>query len=82
MLRGNHESSDINQTYGFQLELERRFPINNEGFTLWNAFNELFACLPLAAIIHNKILCIHGGIGPELKSLNDIRKVDLINNLI
>uniref|UniRef100_A0AAF5RWA3 Serine/threonine-protein phosphatase n=1 Tax=Wuchereria bancrofti TaxID=6293 RepID=A0AAF5RWA3_WUCBA len=75
MLRGNHESSDINQTYGFQLELESRFPTNNEGFTLWNAFNELFACLPLAAIIHNKILCIHGGIGPELKCLNDIRKI-------
>ncbi|EFO24390.1 hypothetical protein LOAG_04097 [Loa loa] len=75
MLRGNHESSDINQTYGFQLELERRFTTNNEGFALWNAFNELFACLPLAAIIHNKILCIHGGIGPELKCLNDIRKI-------
>ncbi|MCP9262032.1 Serine/threonine-protein phosphatase [Dirofilaria immitis] len=75
LLRGNHESPDINRTYGFQLELERRFPTNNEGYMLWNAFNELFACLPLAAIIHNKILCIHGGIGPELKSLNDIRKI-------
>uniref|UniRef100_A0A0R3S0D3 Serine/threonine-protein phosphatase n=1 Tax=Elaeophora elaphi TaxID=1147741 RepID=A0A0R3S0D3_9BILA len=75
MLRGNHESSDINQTYGFQTELERKFPTNNDGLTLWNAFNELFACLPLAAIIHNKILCIHGGIGPELKCLNDIRKI-------
>uniref|UniRef100_A0A915PS92 Serine/threonine-protein phosphatase n=1 Tax=Setaria digitata TaxID=48799 RepID=A0A915PS92_9BILA len=75
MLRGNHESSDVNQAYGFQVELYRRFPENNEGFTLWNAFNELFACLPLAALIRNKILCIHGGIGPELKSLDDIRKI-------
>ncbi|VDN01565.1 unnamed protein product [Thelazia callipaeda] len=75
MLRGNHESADINQAYGFQAELERRFPHNNESSTLWNAFNELFACMPLSAIIHNKILCMHGGIGPELKSLDDIRKI-------
>uniref|UniRef100_A0A2K6VP82 Serine/threonine-protein phosphatase n=1 Tax=Onchocerca volvulus TaxID=6282 RepID=A0A2K6VP82_ONCVO len=75
ILRGNHESPDINQLYGFQEELERRFPTNNEGVTLWNAFNELFACLPIAALIKNKILCVHGGIGPELKSLGDIRKI-------
>ncbi|VDK71711.1 unnamed protein product [Litomosoides sigmodontis] len=75
MLRGNHESPDINQTYGFQMELERKFPTNSEGLVLWNAFNDLFACLPLAALIHDRILCVHGGIGPELKCLNDIRKV-------
>ncbi|VDO26397.1 unnamed protein product [Onchocerca flexuosa] len=75
ILRGNHECPDINQMYGFQDELERKFPTNNEGITLWNAFNELFACLPFAALIKNKILCVHGGIGPELKSLDDIRKI-------
>ncbi|VDK55024.1 unnamed protein product, partial [Gongylonema pulchrum] len=75
MLRGNHESADINQMYGFQMELDRRFPERGEGLKLWNAFNDTFACMPLAAIIHYRILCMHGGIGPELKSLDDIRKM-------
>lgn len=74
MLRGNHETTEVNQYYGFLLELEKRFK-NADGVLLWKEFNNLFACLPLAALISNRILCMHGGICPELKSLDDIRRV-------
>ncbi len=39
---------------------------------LWRAFTDLFNWLPVAAIIDDKILCMHGGLSPYLKNPNDI----------
>jgi len=46
-------------------------------FTLkiWKLFNDCFSCLPLGAIIEDKILCIHGGLSPDLKNLEQIRRI-------
>jgi len=70
MLRGNHESAAINRIYGFYEECRERYSIK-----IWKAFNDCFNCLPLAAIIEDKILCIHGGLSPDLKSLEQIRRI-------
>ncbi|CAK5053834.1 unnamed protein product [Meloidogyne enterolobii] len=74
LLRGNHELHHINKVYGFYDELVRRFGAE-QAEQLWNDFNDAFAYLPLAALIGGKILCMHGGISPHLKSLNDIRSM-------
>jgi len=39
------------------------------------AFNDCFNCLPLGAIIEDKILCIHGGLSPDLRNLEQIRRI-------
>jgi len=51
--------------YGFYDECKRRYSIK-----LWKSFVDLFNCLPVAALIEDKILCMHGGISPELHNLD------------
>ncbi|KAI6178693.1 Serine/threonine-protein phosphatase [Aphelenchoides besseyi] len=74
LLRGNHESAPINRAYGFFQELQERFN-ESDAETVWQAFNELFACLPLAALVQNRVLCMHGGLSSHLNSLDDIRNI-------
>ena len=70
LLRGNHESSVTNRIYGFYDECKRRYNIK-----LWKQFTDLFNCLPVAALIDDKILCMHGGLSPELKNIQNIQDI-------
>lgn len=70
LLRGNHECASINRIYGFYDECKRRFNVR-----LWKIFTECFNCLPVAALIDEKILCMHGGLSPDLNHLDQIRSL-------
>ncbi|KAF7313050.1 Serine/threonine-protein phosphatase [Mycena kentingensis (nom. inval.)] len=70
LLRGNHESASVNRVYGFYDECKRRYP---NGIKLWKTFSDTFNCLPVAAIIGDRILTMHGGLSPSLHSLQQIR---------
>ena len=70
LLRGNHESSVTNRIYGFYDECKRRYNIR-----LWKAFTDLFNYLPVAALIDDKILCMHGGLSPDLKNIQSIQDI-------
>jgi serine/threonine-protein phosphatase PP1 catalytic subunit len=71
LLRGNHECSSINCSYGFLDECKKR----GQGHKLWNIINGCFGYLPLAALVGKKIFCVHGGLSPELESMDQIRGV-------
>jgi serine/threonine-protein phosphatase PP1 catalytic subunit len=73
MLRGNHECSYINRLYGFWDDCFNTW--RSTGSDQWNAFCSLFNCLPIAATIEQKIFCVHGGLSPHLRSLDDIRNL-------
>ncbi|XP_022982600.1 serine/threonine-protein phosphatase PP1-like [Cucurbita pepo subsp. pepo] len=71
LLRGNHECASINRIYGFYDECKRRFSVR-----LWKIFTDCFNCLPVAAVIDDKILCMHGGLSPEMLSLNQVGDIE------
>ena len=43
--------------------------------TYWKTFTDCFNCLPIAAIIDEKIFTMHGGLSPDLQSMEQIRRV-------
>lgn len=71
LLRGNHEDAKINKIYGFYDECKRRFNVR-----LWKTFTDCFNCMPVAALIDEKILCMHGGLSPELQNINQISDIE------
>jgi len=71
ILRGNHESAGINRIYGFYDECKRRYSIK-----LWKVFSEVFNCLPVSALVDEKILCMHGGLSPELDNIQQIANLN------
>lgn len=72
ILRGNHESRQITQVYGFYDECLRKYGNAN----VWKYFTDLFDLLPLTAVVENKVFCLHGGLSPSLDSLDQIRQLD------
>lgn len=70
VLRGNHECASINRIYGFYDECKRRYNIK-----LWKTFTDCFNCLPIAAIIDDQIFTMHGGLSPDLNTMEQIRRV-------
>lgn len=73
--RGNHETDDMNRMYGFEGECKAKY--NERVFKL---FSESFSALPLATLIGDKYLVLHGGLfSDDAISLNDIRKLNRHN---
>ena len=58
--------------YGFYEEISRKYGNSN----VWRYCNDIFDYLPLAALIENQILCVHGGMSPDIRALDQIREID------
>ncbi|KAG9321450.1 hypothetical protein KVV02_000322 [Mortierella alpina] len=62
LLRGNHESRQITQTkYG--------------NANVWKYCCQVFDYLTLAAIVDGRVLCVHGGLSPDVRTLDQIRTI-------
>jgi len=77
LIRGNHEDPTINSIYGFRDECKRRLrEETEEPDSCWNKFNRAFEWLPVAAVIEEKILCLHGGIGGSISVISELEAME------
>ncbi|KRZ49813.1 Serine/threonine-protein phosphatase PP-X -like protein 1 [Trichinella nativa] len=72
LLRGNHECRTITQTYGFYDECLSKY--GHSG--IWNFCCEVFDSIPLAAVIDNRVLCVHGGLSPKIHTISEIHSIN------
>ena len=72
LIRGNHESRQITQVYGFYDECMRKYGTVN----VWRYCCDLFDYMSLTAVIDNEVLCVHGGLSPHIETIDQIRIID------
>jgi serine/threonine-protein phosphatase 6 catalytic subunit len=58
--------------YGFYDECQRKYGNANA----WRWCTDVFDYLTLSALIDGSILCVHGGLSPDVRSLDQIRTID------
>ena len=76
LIRGHHEDIIINEFYGLGDECKEKLKEDIQAEdSVFKRINRAFNYLPFGVLVDNNILCIHGGLGSSIKSLEDISNI-------
>ena len=70
LLRGNHETLEMARSQGFFHECASKYSQE-----MWSKFITVFKYLPIAAIVSDRIFCVHSGLSPLLNDLSQISQL-------